>query len=56
MTAILRFDIGLFILGILVFVHELGHFLIAKLFGIKVLSFSIGIGRPLLKKTWGETE
>lgn len=35
------------LLGILVFVHELGHFLVAKLVGVKVEEFSIGFGRKL---------
>lgn len=38
----------LFIIGILIFVHELGHFLFAKLFKVKVETFSIGFG-PLIK-------
>jgi len=43
-------------LGPLVFVHELGHYLFAKLFNIKVEVFSIGFGPKLLKKKMGETE
>ncbi|MEM1024165.1 MAG: RIP metalloprotease RseP [Myxococcota bacterium] len=42
-------------IGVLVFVHELGHFLAAKLFGVKVLKFSLGFGPPLLQFTRGET-
>jgi regulator of sigma E protease len=50
--------IGSFILvvGGLVFVHELGHFVVAKALGIKVLKFSIGFGPRLLWWTVGETE
>jgi regulator of sigma E protease len=50
--------IGAFILvvGGLVFVHELGHFIVAKLMGVKVLRFSIGFGPRLLWWTHGETE
>ena len=44
------------VLGILIFFHELGHFLFAKLFGVKVLKFSLGFGPKLLSKQWGETE
>lgn len=44
------------VLGPLIFVHELGHFLVAKLVGVQVLRFSIGFGRPILKARWGETE
>ena len=39
-----------------VIAHELGHFLIAKLNGIKVLQFSIGMGPDLIKFTKGETK
>ncbi|MFP6641316.1 MAG: RIP metalloprotease RseP, partial [Myxococcota bacterium] len=34
-------------LGLLVFVHELGHFIVAKLCGVRVLKFSIGFGSPI---------
>jgi len=44
------------LLGALVFVHELGHFLFAKAVGVKVLRFSIGFGPPLVSFTRGETE
>jgi len=44
------------ILGVLIFFHELGHFLTAKFFGVKVLRFSLGFGRRLVGKTIGETE
>lgn len=47
---------GIAILGILVFVHELGHFTVAKLAGVKVLKFSLGFGPRLLSRQWGETE
>ncbi|MGZ6141566.1 MAG: RIP metalloprotease RseP [Myxococcaceae bacterium] len=44
------------LLGALVFVHELGHFLFAKAVGVKVLRFSIDFGPPLFSFTRGETE
>lgn len=44
------------VLGVLIFVHELGHFLFAKLFRVKVLKFSLGFGPKLISKTVGETE
>jgi regulator of sigma E protease len=47
---------GILILGILVFVHEFGHFTVAKLCGVKVLKFSLGFGPKLLSRKWGETE
>ncbi len=43
----------LFALALLVFVHELGHYLVARWCGVKVLRFSIGFGKPLLKFTVG---
>jgi regulator of sigma E protease len=51
-------NIGFFalLLGVLVTVHELGHFLVAKACGVKVLKFSIGFGPKLLGFTKGETE
>jgi len=42
-------------IGVLTFVHELGHFLAAKLFNIKVLKFSLGFGPPLIAFRRGET-
>lgn len=44
------------LLGALIFVHEFGHFIIAKLLGVKVLKFSLGFGPSLIKKQAGETE
>ena len=44
------------VLGLLIFVHELGHFLIAKACGIRVLKFSLGFGPCLIGKKIGETE
>src|SRR5574342_431948 len=44
------------LLGGLIFVHELGHFVTAKLLGVKVLKFSIGFGPKLLGIRRGETE
>jgi regulator of sigma E protease len=46
----------LFVLGIVVFVHELGHFSVAKMNGVYVLTFSFGFGPKLLRKRIGETE
>ena len=46
----------LFIFGVVVFVHELGHFLAAKLVGVYAPRFSIGFGPALWRKRHGETE
>jgi regulator of sigma E protease len=53
MTSLLAF---LFVLGVLVFVHELGHFLVARWHGVRVLTFSLGFGPKLLKWRGGDTE
>lgn len=42
--------------SVLIFVHELGHFVCAKIFGVKVLTFSIGFGPKLLRLRGRETE
>jgi regulator of sigma E protease len=44
------------VLGVLIFVHELGHFLVAKRSGVGVLKFSLGFGPKLLGVKRGETE
>ena len=44
------------LLGVLIFVHELGHFILAKLSGVRVLKFSLGFGPKLIGKKIGETE
>jgi len=44
------------LLGILIFAHELGHFLMAKYFNVGVQKFSLGFGRKLIGKRIGETE
>ena len=43
-------------LGPLIFVHELGHFLLAKFFGVRVEKFSLGFGPKLFGKKIGDTE
>ncbi len=45
-----------FVFGIVIFVHELGHFIAAKLTGVYAPRFSIGFGPALLSHKWGETE
>jgi regulator of sigma E protease len=46
----------LFVLGVLIFVHELGHFLAARRVGVRVLTFSLGFGPKILKVKRGDTE
>lgn len=48
--------IAILIFGVLIAVHELGHFLAAKACGVRVNEFSIGMGPSLIHKVRGETE
>jgi len=53
LTAIVSFIV---VIGVLILIHELGHFLVAKRFGVKIEKFSIGFGPKVIAKTVGETE
>lgn len=53
MVTLLAFMVAI---GILVTFHELGHYAVAKLFGVRVLRFSIGFGKPLLSWRMFDTE
>lgn len=53
MTTLLAF---IFVLGVLVFVHESGHFLVAKWVGVRVKVFSLGFPPKIIGRTWGDTE
>ncbi|MGH9349071.1 MAG: RIP metalloprotease RseP [Vicinamibacterales bacterium] len=53
MQTILAF---LFVLGVLIFVHELGHFVMARRLGVRVLTFSLGFGPKILRFRRGDTE
>lgn len=53
LTAVLP---GLVLLGLVIFVHELGHFLAAKALRVKVIRFSLGFGPAIFKFNIGETE
>ena len=46
----------LFVLGVLIFVHELGHFVMARRIGVRVLTFSLGFGPKLVNVKRGGTE
>jgi regulator of sigma E protease len=46
----------LFALGVIIVVHEAGHLLVAKAFGVRVLTFSVGFGRRIWGIQRGETE
>ncbi len=53
---VLRWAAALFLIGLLILVHELGHLLVARRCGVRVLGFSMGFGRKLLTWRRGETE
>lgn len=53
MITILAF---LFVISLLILVHELGHFITAKIFGVTVISFSLGYGPKIFSTFWRETE
>src|SRR2546423_12434272 len=44
------------VLGVMIFVHELGHFMAAKWFGVRVLTFSLGFGKRLFGFKRGDTD
>lgn len=48
--------VSILVLSFLIFFHELGHFLVARIFGVKVEVFSVGFGKKIVKKQIGETE
>ncbi len=56
MTTVLYILLAILIFGFLIFIHEFGHFLAAKLFKVQVNEFSINMGPKLLQKQWGETK
>ena len=48
--------IAILVFGVIIMIHELGHFVAAKLFGVKVNEFSLGMGPALVRFTRGETD
>ncbi len=55
MNIIFKILIAIVVFGTLVFIHEFGHFICAKLSGVKVNQFALGMGPALIKKQKGET-
>ncbi|MBI3805835.1 MAG: RIP metalloprotease RseP [Nitrospirae bacterium] len=53
LSAIVTF---LIVLGVLVFVHEFGHYIVARMCGVQVQTFSLGFGPRLISRRWGPTE
>ena len=56
MTKLIYIIIAIVIFGLLIAIHELGHFLVAKACGVKVLEFSIGMGPQLWHREGKETK
>ncbi|MBN1321167.1 MAG: site-2 protease family protein [Thermoleophilia bacterium] len=55
MNTFLGIIVGIIGLGFLILVHEFGHFIVAKAAGMRVEEFSLGFGRFLVSRRWGET-
>ena len=56
MTVVTGIFAFIFILGAAVVLHEFGHFLVAKLFRIRVETFSVGFGPRIFGRKWGQTD
>ncbi len=56
LSKIIPFAIAILFFGVIIFVHEFGHFIFAKLFGVKVNEFAIGMGPTIFKKQGKETK
>lgn len=52
----IKYLIAILIFGTIIFIHELGHCIAAKVCGVRVLKFAVGMGPKLIGKTFGETE
>ncbi len=52
----MKYILAILIISLIVFIHELGHFIAAKCCKVKVLKFAVGMGPKLIGKQWGETE
>jgi len=55
MNGILTAVAAILIFAVLIFVHELGHFIAAKASGVRVIEFALGMGPKIVSKKWGET-
>ena len=56
MSMVIYIIVAIFMFGVLIAIHEFGHFITAKLLGVKVNEFAIGMGPRLLHRQKGETE
>src|ERR1044071_4306179 len=55
-SAVSNIGVAIVVLGVIIVLHELGHFLVAKFFGIRVETFSVGFGPRLAGFRYGETD
>ncbi len=55
-TVVIKILIAIVVFGIIIFVHEFGHFIMARLMGVRVLEFALGMGPKLLRFKGKETE
>lgn len=55
-NALTNIAVVVVVLGFMILIHELGHFIAAKAFGIRVLVFSLGFGKRLFGRQYGETD
>ncbi len=55
-SSVWPFILAIFLFGVIIAIHEFGHFSFAKLFDVQVNEFSLGMGPRILKKKKGETE
>lgn len=55
MTSVLTAVYAILLFSVIIFVHELGHFIFAKSFNVYVEEFAVGMGPAIFKKKWGET-
>ncbi len=56
MDSLLNIIVFVLVLGSIIFIHELGHFMVAKLFGVYCAEFALGMGPKILSKKGKETE
>jgi regulator of sigma E protease len=52
----MTFFSAIILFGVIIFIHELGHFLFAKILGVRILKFSLGFGPKIIGKKIGDTE
>ena len=55
-TVLSNIFVALLVLGVIIVIHELGHFLVAKFFKIRIETFSVGFGPRLVGYKYGDTD